>query len=472
MKKIIAILFLTLSTCCGFSQNQVLYKKDFSQDYINSKYSRAQIAEDIEFMMCIIKKAHTDFYHNFTKKELKHSIDSLLLTLPDSLNIFKSSLAISQIISMFNEGHLGLLYNNKTIEYYYTLKNRFPYSIYNTPDSALIIKKDYSILQNLQMGDTILSINDLRTDSLISIFKHYFGGLNEWRFSQVKNMFGYLLFANDINAPFRIKARHNGKNIDFISNGERITVPPINDQKKSDKNYKYAIIDNDIAYINFYSMSDLNAFKDSLKITFNDIASKNISNLIIDLRYNGGGNSNLGEHLLTYINEKPYRLVASMEMKISKPVKQYFRMIGIPWYWKTFSYIIPNGIKKTVKSKPEKNKISEPFFKGNVVFLIGNGTFSSANMLANGIQDYKLATLIGENTAEPCNDYGDMIPFMLPNTQLIARAPFKHFGRANGDKTDVNGVIPDYTVIPTLSDIIQGKDIVLDFAKNFLRNKK
>jgi C-terminal processing protease CtpA/Prc len=472
MKKTIVILFYTLSLCCGFSQNQVLFKKDFKQDYINIKYSRNQICADIEFMLHIIKKSHPNFYHNFTKTELKHCIDSLLLALPDSLNIYKSSLAISQLLSKFNEGHLGLLYNNKTMEYYYSIKNRFPYIIFNTTDRVLIVRKDLSILQNLQIGDTILSINNLRTDSLIIIFEQYFGGFNEWRLYQVKNQFGYLLFASDIKAPFRIKARHNGKIINFITDGEIIPAPKMNDQKKADKNYKYSIIDSNIAYLNFYSMFDLKAFKDSLKITFNDIVSKNISNLIVDLRYNRGGNSDLGVHLLTYFNEKPYRLASSNEIKISKPVKQSFRMQGIPGYWKTFSYIIPNGIKWTVKFKPEKKQVSEPSFKGNVVFLIGTGTFSSANLLANGIQDYKLATLIGESTLEPCNDYGDIIRFMLPNTQLIACAPFKYFVRANGDKIDANGVIPDYTICSSISDMILGKDLVLDFAKIFIRNKK
>ena len=44
--------------------------------------------------------------------------------------------------------------------------------------------------------------------------------------------------------------------------------------------------------------------------------------------------------------------------------------------------------------------------------------------------------------------------------------------RANGDRTDIHGVIPNYTVKPSLDDIIHRKDKVLDFAKDFLRKKR
>jgi C-terminal processing protease CtpA/Prc len=135
---------------------------------------------------------------------------------------------------------------------------------------------------------------------------------------------------------------------------------------------------------------------------------------------------------------------------------------------KVLSYIVPSGITWKHSLKSYKAKKSAPFFQGKLCVLIGMNTFSSANLLANAIQDYNLTTLIGENTGEPCNDYGDMISFMLPNTQLISRAPFKQFIRANGRKEDKNSVIPDYKVVPSNIDIKGGKDNVLDFAKDWI----
>ena len=57
-------------------------------------------------------------------------------------------------------------------------------------------------------------------------------------------------------------------------------------------------------------------------------------------------------------------------------------------------------------------------YSGNICVLTGPNTFSSANMLANAIKDYKLVILIGEATGEACNDYGELYWNKLPNTWL------------------------------------------------------
>lgn len=84
--------------------------------------------------------------------------------------------------------------------------------------------------------------------------------------------------------------------------------------------------------------------------------------------------------------------------------------------------------------------------KGKVVMLIGTHTFSSANMLANAIGDYQLATLVGQPTGEPANDYGEIIQLELPNTKLGFTTATKQFIRANGDARSILPVMPDITV--------------------------
>lgn len=82
-------------------------------------------------------------------------------------------------------------------------------------------------------------------------------------------------------------------------------------------------------------------------------------------------------------------------------------------------------------------------FNGPVAVLIGPATFSSANMLANAIKDFKPAVLIGESTAEPADDLGEIFPFMLPETHIVACGAVKMFTRATGDEKDFSGIQPD-----------------------------
>lgn len=452
------------------SQSNVLYQKEFKSDYIIAKYSKPQIYADIDFMLSVIKKSHPNYYHSFTEIHLRKTIDSVLLSLQDSSDIYQASLAISIIASQFNEGHLGLLTNKEIYNHFTSYDKKFPFSLIGMSDSALIIQQDLSTNPVLEVADSIISINDIPISFLINRFIEYFGGLAEWRKSMTKIQFDYLLYASKIFSPYKIIAKHSGAKIEFVAEGvSKIQQNNGNNNRKKNKNYKYSILENDIAYINFNSMiGDTKVFKDSLKLTFKDINERNLKKLIVDIRHNGGGNSHMGEIFLSFVNDKPYRLTAGGELKISKPVKQYFRRT-IPWYYKGFLYLVPSGITINYSYKPHKPTKNESFYNGKYCVLIGTNTFSSANLFANAIQDYSLATLIGENTAEPCNDYGDMIAFMLPNTQLIARTSFQKFIRANGDKKDTNSVIPNYKIVPSFTDMKNRKDIVLDFAKEWIR---
>ncbi|MBC8052537.1 MAG: hypothetical protein H7Y13_05695 [Sphingobacteriaceae bacterium] len=484
MKKTLTILALITLATQSFSQNKTLYRKDFESGYINKKYTKAQIAQDIEFMLAVTKKAHVNFYHSFTEIQLKNKVDSILNSLPDSSTIFSASLAISKIEALFNEGHLGLVSNSATEQSFQKSTHKFPYYLHSVTDSTLIIYRDLSSASKLMANDTIISINDTPAKTFINNFKQYLGGMNTWRLEKIANSFSYLMFASDALPPYKILVKRDGKLFEHITDG-LIRMPstkaPDNsaavkevkkEEKQTNLNYQLSIKDNNIGYINFLRMHNYKSFKDSIKTTFQDLAAKNVESLIIDLRDNGGGDSRLGEHLLSYITNKPFRLEASKKTKISSHWKRRLRLLNNPWFIKLFSYSIPGGYSSTSKMKVRKRKIAEPFFKGRVVFLIGSGTFSAANILANGIKDFKLAPLIGESTAEPSNVYSDMLDFMLPNTKLVARSSMAYYIRANGDPTDFNGIAPDYLIKPNGEDVKRRRDAVLNFAKQYLKEKR
>lgn len=460
-------IFLLLFNFLVIQSQQALYKKEFAKNYINKKYSRVQVKQDIDFMVSKMKEIHPNFYHNFTEPELKTTIDSILATINDSVDIYQVSFSLSVIQAKFNEGHLGLLTNKETYNSFKLYDKKFPYSLLRITDSTLIIKSDESNEHYLAVADSIFSINGVHVSKLVKKFKCYFGGIEKWKEFVIKSQFDYLLFASKIYSPFIIEAWHNGKKEMYTVNGVAKQNNLVRNQRNN-PNYSYSIINNETAYINFYSMiGNFDSFKDSIKTTFKDINDKKIHKLIIDLRYNGGGNSIFGDYFLTFLNQKPYRLTSGGTLKVSKPVKQYFRTF-IPWYYKMFSYLIPNGIIWNHNEKVRIHKKSEPFYTGKFCFLIGINTFSSANLLSNGILDYNLGTLIGESTGEACNDYGDMIFFMLPNSQLIARCPFKQFYRANGDRTDKNPVVPHFYIVADAQEFKEGKDKEMEFALEWL----
>jgi C-terminal processing protease CtpA/Prc len=368
-------------------------------------------------------------------------------------------------MSAFNEAHLGLTTNSLLWNDYFKNGKEFPFSIFDYTDKTLIVNDDLSGKARLQMFDRIISINNIPVSVLIDKYERLFGGLSSWRKYQFSNMFSFLLYADKIYPPFTIQAKSKGKMISFTTEGS----PQKKEKEVENQNFTLNISDS-IAYLNFFTMTgSLQTFNDSLKLAFSTLKRQKIKYLIVDLRNNNGGDSRMGDILLSYFNTKPYRMTSSGHLLVSSAFKKA-NLHFLPLYKKIAILLIPNGVLINLKQYEIIPYASEPFFDGKVCVLIGKGTFSSANMLANAIKDYNLAYLIGETTAESANDYGDMISFMLPNTQLIGRVPCKKFTRANGDVNNNEGIFPDLEVIPLPSQQFAGEDVVKQAAINWLKD--
>jgi hypothetical protein len=228
---------------------------------------------------------------------------------------------------------------------------------------------------------------------------------------------------------------------------------------------------------------------------FKALHDRNASGLVIDLRRDGGGDSSLGDDLLSYITAKPYRQATRKEWKFSAT---YMESPGCKAYWQGLNshppppntppnaeqrkFLAQNPsvrFKRLILSQspewarrylaqyaphwldsaysPETASDTMVFdlsqletppanyrfrFGGPICVLIGQGTFSSGIMLGNTIQDFHLATLIGEET-KPCNEFGEVYEFRLPHSCLNAQCPSARFIRANGDAADQHGIVPD-----------------------------
>jgi len=117
---------------------------------------------------------------------------------------------------------------------------------------------------------------------------------------------------------------------------------------------------------------------------------------VIDIRNNGGGNSELGDRLLNYISSKPYRQVDRMEIKASREMKTYFRKRHVRWYMypvvplavfhkraRHYFFARPGKIQVVEMKRLQTPKNEKLRFKGDSYLLTSHYTFSSANMLAN-----------------------------------------------------------------------------------------
>jgi C-terminal processing protease CtpA/Prc len=208
------------------------------------------------------------------------------------------------------------------------------------------------------------------------------------------------------------------------------------------------------------------------KESFETIQAKGSKSLIIDLRGNGGGEDELGQLLVSYLINEPFKyyddlVINAMTFSFGKYTKSNItipeRITEKRADGKVHAIGHPNwGIKQP----------SKPHFTGKVFILIDGGSFSTTSEFLSQAHFHKLATFIGEESGG--GYYGNSSGFMplltLPNTNLTVRVPLMTYYMAvSGYKQASHGVIPDYPVPHTIADLIAGKDRDMELALKLAR---
>jgi|LakMenEpi03Aug12_release.lakeMendotaPanAssembly.Ray.scaffolds.fasta_scaffold166302_2 hypothetical protein len=191
--------------------------------------------------------------------------------------------------------------------------------------------------------------------------------------------------------------------------------------------------------------------------------------LVVDIRNNGGGDSTLGEVLLSRLTDRPYRNAARMLWRRSpesdaafrmqvKPLWRWLLPIGLPFFLPEYTQL-EHGQDAVYAMQPAAQPRVEPSFRGPAWLLIGAGTFSSAMMLADAARTFDLMWTVGEPTGGLPNTLGEIGFTQLPNSGLTVWFCKKMFVRASGDESDLGPVVPHVAVAP-----VDGRDAALERA--------
>lgn len=261
--------------------------------------------------------------------------------------------------------------------------------------------------------------------------------------------------------------------ITSINDGHtQIKFPEVSDEEDNKSNFEqahsdsknintYNILEEGIGYLNVKDfVSDKKDFYNNVDSIFAKIHDDSIGNLIIDIRNNPGGNSELADYLISCIYGKPYKANSKILIKRSEQYYKYMRGY-FSWWFKPFLTFIKqiNDYKQTpvglvyVDIKGFKNPINIKYrFNGKIYLLINSNTFSTALGFATVIKDYEIGHIVGEQTKSEVNEFGDIYPFDLPNSGLWVWTSAKRYIRPSGELTK-GGLKPD-TFVEDVNDNI------------------
>jgi hypothetical protein len=199
-------------------------------------------------------------------------------------------------------------------------------------------------------------------------------------------------------------------------------------------------------------------YKETVKAFFIEVSEKNIRNIAIDVRRNGGGNSSVITELFRYLKIDRYTSYGG-DVRYSKEIAP------IAHYQRTSGY--ERG--KPRRRRNDKVKDAKLLFTGKLFVLTSPQTFSSGNWFAVIVKDNGLGTILGEPTGNAPSSYGDSPSFQLPNTGFTFSISHKKWVRPNPRNDPEDALYPDIPVYTTIEDVLRGGDPQMEKLKAILQ---
>ena len=164
---------------------------------------------------------------------------------------------------------------------------------------------------------------------------------------------------------------------------------------------------------------------DFTRASFKKLRDIGTKNLIIDLRDNGGGDDVMWiEGVMPYLATKPYRTGSTYRKRV---------VVADPAKGEVVGSVVDGKIETWYPAQPD-NPLR---FRGRVFVVVGPGTYSSAVVFSNVVQDFGFGTVAGVGESVRANLSGGVRRTTLTHSGLIVAAPRFELNRPSGAREPV-----------------------------------
>ncbi|ASI13787.1 tricorn core peptidase [Candidatus Mancarchaeum acidiphilum] len=298
----------------------------------------------------------------------------------------------------------------------------------------------WSVVAGIVPGDTIKSVDGIPVERFYKrLSKHIYGSSERMRRN---DLFWPIYFPESFKVG--------------LGNGKAIEVKKRSYPREllKRKRISHSRIDENIGYLrikDFCTEDGINSEAEAIKAVK---GMMDCESLIIDVRGNNGGST-------------PRRLMRLL--------------MDREWEGEIFAYTKQNSTKDVIEStysgkklksheyayeRQEHYKPSANHYKGRLFMLMDHGTISAAENFLMPFKMSKRAVIIGSTTAGTTGE-----PYPLEFGDIRVTIGAYRCWLPDGSEFEGIGIKPDIVVYPTLKDIRDGKDPVLDKAIRIIRGK-
>ncbi len=473
-----ALLFLTVSSCAAIGD--LKWPGPVPDSELDQRFSPSELREDLLEARARIEEIHPDAYARTSREEVDAAVMHALDDIEKPLTRREFAPRFQRFLATFGDGHTSGGFPSE--EFSREAKANGRYLPFDARDEEGVIRIDplYEPVHDMDVGDRLIALQGQPIEVWFADWVGLKCGPARWKRKLVAESLRASAWQGGIELPALVEwEKPDGRRCSAWVSG----IPWHNRSVSSGVRWEFKVLEGDIGYLDFRSMDDRETWQKFLEATFARMKNENLRGLVIDLRKNGGGDSSLGDDLIQYVTSKDYRMAARKDWKASRAYRDFLKTRLSAWIsWLPVEWVHPVGRKffgaeegsivafESEMDHPVPDSDAPLRFEGPVVLLIGAGTFSSALMTADAFATYRLATVMGEETAECPTGFGEVMGLALPHTGLRYQVSSARFVRASGDATDLAGVRPDIEVKPTADDIQKGIDTALEHARRFVRD--
>ncbi len=225
--------------------------------------------------------------------------------------------------------------------------------------------------------------------------------------------------------------------------------------------------------LNTFSKGRLRSF---FRSSFKQMKQKNVPNLVLDVRSNGGGKVMMSTLLTKYLRKTPFK-VADSVYAVARGVGPYGRYIKGGFLNSIEMFFIS---KKKADGKYHLGHLERKLYKpkrkyhydGNVYVLINGPSFSATSLFSNAVKGQDNILLVGEETGGGWHgNSGIMIPdIKLPNTKTTVRLPLYRLVQYNHVPKNGTGVLPDWYIGTSYDALLKGYDYKMKLVRERIFN--
>jgi C-terminal processing protease CtpA/Prc len=405
------------------------------RDQKEQSYRIDQLISDINFLYAGLKKYHPQLYAYISKDSMNRAFEEITHKLDSPTTLEGFYLLASEFTNNVHCSHTGVrlpvAYQNLVND----SGNYFPFNLYFTRKSAFFISGRSEDNLPIQPGNEIISINNVSTEEIISRLFHLIpseGYNTTTKYNTLNKRFHDLFYYTDDAKVFTVEYQAG----DSI---KRMTVPACR-KKDLSRNYWLSKENDTVDYaymykgatgvlkISSFAIDDMDLYLEKLDTVFKEIRSKNVHDLVLDLRDNEGGHPIYAAQLFSYLTDKDF-----VYFKRNEDVTEF------------------EPLYNTMHA-------NENNFKGNLYVFINGGCLSTTGHLISLLKHYSNPIFIGEEPGSTfrCNDFSQQL--ICPNTGIEINVPRTTFQTAvTGFSIDAP-FLPDYEVENTIVRILNKED--------------